>query len=72
MPLSRLRLGIFSDNYSENTFICKTSDCVFARIDKIKKVWCVWYYKSHTQKNYKALKEALEDINSHFFNYYFK
>lgn len=69
MVSDKLRLGIFSDSFSKNTFIFKTCDYVFARVDNIGKEWCVWYYKYHTQKNYKTLREAISDINSHFLNY---
>ncbi len=63
------RLKIFNDCLFENGFIVKTSELTFARINKIGKNWCVWFYTEHYQKNFEKLKEALSFINSEFIKY---
>ena len=64
------RLGVFVDSYIDNSFIVKNSKEVFARINKINDAWYVWFYKSHTQKQFNKLKEALHEINSIFIKWY--
>jgi hypothetical protein len=60
------RLGVFNDELFENSFIIATSEMVFARINKIGDLWCVWYYTKHYQKNFSKIREALSDINETF------
>jgi hypothetical protein len=60
------RLGVFLDDVEEDSFIIATSEMVYARINKIGSLWCVWYYTKHVQKNYTKIKEALTDINEQF------
>lgn len=64
--LGTRRLGIFADLYSENTFILKNSEEVFARINKIGNKWVVWFYKKHLQKEFEKLKEAIAYVNEEF------
>lgn len=72
MAFESLRLGIFSDNFSEDTFICKNSSGVFARVNRIGETWCVWYYTHHIQRNYRTLRDAVRDINSRFLDHYYR
>ena len=60
------RLKIFSDIYFENSFMVSTSELTFARINKIENLWCVWFYTKHLQRNFKKLKEALNNIQEEF------
>ena len=60
------RLGVFLDDILEDSFTVATSEKVYARINKIGSLWCVWYYTKHMQKNYSKIKEALSDINERF------
>ena len=62
------RLGVFNDELFEDSFIIATSERVFARINKINNLWCVWYYTKHLQRNFSKIREALFDVNETFIN----
>ncbi len=64
------QLYIYNDNFSQNAFIFKTVSKVFARVNKIGNLWCVWFYKKHLQKNFTNLKEAISDVNETFIKEY--
>lgn len=64
------RLGVFTDIYAENSFIVKNATMVFARINKIGDKWHVWYYKSHLQKDFLKLRDALSVVNKDFINWF--
>ena len=68
--LGKKRLGVYTDIYAENSFIVKNAVMVFARINKVGDKWHVWYYKSHLQKDFKKLREALSTINNDFIEWY--
>ena len=67
MPNNK-HLGVFNDELFENSFIIATSERVFARINRIGNLWCVWFYSKHCQKNYSKIRDALSDINETFIN----
>ena len=68
--LGKNKLGIFADIYSENSFILKNAEMVFARINKINEKWIVWLYTKHIQKDFEKLREAIAYTNEQFINYY--
>ena len=61
-----LRLKVYNDIDSEDSFIVKTSELVFARINKINEKWCVWLYKYHVQRNFQKLQNCLRFVNKKF------
>ena len=67
--LGNRRLGIFADTYSENSFVLRNAETVFARINKIGSKWVVWFYKKHLQKEFCKLKEAVAYVNEDFINW---
>ncbi len=71
--ISRLkdsRLGIFADSYTENSFVIRTAEMVFARINQINGKWYVWFYRSHLQKKFDKFRDALFAVNEKFKNWY--
>lgn len=68
--LGKNRLGIFADPYSEDSFILRNSEIVFARINKIGSRWVVWFYTKHLQKTFEKLREAISYTNEQFIDYY--
>lgn len=64
--LKNSRLGIFADSYAENSFVLRTAETVIARINQINGKWCVWFYKSHLQKNFEKLRDALAAVDRNF------
>ena len=60
------RLEVFNDELIENSFIIATSERVFARINKIGNLWCVWFYTRHYQKNFSKIRDALSVVNDTF------
>lgn len=67
--LGNNRLGVFADAYGENSFILKTRDMVFARVNKCGK-WHVWFYKKHIQKDFDKLRDALSVVNDEFIKWW--
>lgn len=70
MRADNSRLTVLNDSYVENSFILRTSDKVFARVNFINDRWCVWYYTKHIQKTFEKLREALADVNEEFVAWY--
>lgn len=70
MKSRNFRLGIFCDEFSENTFIFKSEDKVFARADFVNDKWHVWFYTKHIQISYESLREAIVGINRRFLSEY--
>lgn len=71
--ISRLkdcRLGIFADSYAKNSFVLRTAEIVFARVNQINGKWCVWFYRSHLQKNFDRLRDALTAVDDNFKMWY--
>lgn len=68
--LGNRRLGVFSDYFAENSFIVKTAERTFARINKVEGKWRVWYYTKHLQKDFDKLKEALYAVNQDFIKWW--
>ena len=66
MQQNNKRLMVFNDELFEDSFIVSTSERVFARINKINDLWCVWYYTKHLQRNFLKIRDALFDINETF------
>ena len=66
MQQNNKRLMVFNDELFEDSFIIATSERVFARINKINGLWCVWFYTLHLQRNFPKIREALSDINEEF------
>lgn len=64
--LNEGRLGIFRDEFIENSFVAASSVGVFARVNRIGERWCVWLYKKHLQKSFPKIKDALADIEKEF------
>ena len=64
--LDSKRLGVFKDDFNENTLIFATGEKVFARADFVNNTWYVWFYEKHLQKKFCKFKEALLDINNSF------
>lgn len=59
------RLRVYQDIF-ENSFIVRTTEYVFARINKIADKWCVWFYKNHVQKDFNTIREALINVECKF------
>ena len=70
--LGKNRLGIFADTYSDDSFILKNAEMVFARINKIGSKWVVWFYTKHLQKSFDKLREAITYTNNEFVDYYLR
>lgn len=66
MQNNNKRLMVFNDELFDNSFIIATSERVYARINKIKGLWCVWFYTKHLQRNFSKIRDALSDINETF------
>lgn len=66
MQNNNKRLMVFNDELFEDSFIIATSERVYARINKIKDLWCVWFYTKHLQRNFLKIRDALSDINETF------
>ena len=64
------RLGVFADAYGENSFVFKSGDMVFARMNKCGSKWYVWYYTKHLQKDFDKLREAMSAINEEFIKWW--
>lgn len=60
------KLGIFADIYTEDCFIIRNSEMVFARINRIGNKWVVWFYKYHFQAKFDKMKDALTYVNTYF------
>lgn len=63
------RLRIFND-VLDDSYIIETTELTFARINKIKDKWYVWFYRLHRQESFTKLREALGKINSEFIKYF--
>ena len=59
-------LGIFRDQFIENSFIAASSVGVFARVNRIGEQWCVWLYGKHLQRSFPKIKDALANIEEEF------
>jgi hypothetical protein len=68
--LTDARICVYTDAFAENSFTIKTTEIVFARLNKIGKKWYVWFYPYKFQKEYLKIRDALHGIEQSFIQYF--